>query len=129
LQFILKFRRGLCYNSTMERRRSKRTSVNLRAERISGGRKDDVFIEDISETGIHLLTAPSSAFGKYHAGNEIDVRLALPLGESIVLKCRVVWSFRRMPPEREVDSVGLEIIGPPPRYLEFIRTFSSAAGV
>jgi len=113
----------------MERRRSKRTSVNLRAERISGGKKDDVFIEDISETGIHLLTAPTSDFGKCHAGNEINVRLALPLGDSVLLRCRIVWSFRRVPPEREVDSVGLEIIGPPPRYLEFIKTFSSVAGL
>jgi len=113
----------------MERRKSKRTAVSLKAVRISGAKRHDVFIEDMSETGIHLLTAPSTAFGKYAAGNEIDVRLGLPHGEKILLHCRIVWSFRRMPPEREVDSVGLEILSPPPKYVAFIRTLASTASI
>src|ERR1700690_2959521 len=106
----------------MERRTSRRMSVSLKAERISGNKKYNVFIEDISETGIHLVTAPSEAYKKYIPGTEIDVRLLLPDGERIILSCRIAWSFHRLPPEREVDSIGLEIIAPPLKYVEFIRT-------
>jgi hypothetical protein len=112
----------------MERRRSKRMSVNLKAERISGKRRHAVFIEDISESGIHLVTAPSEAYRKYIPGTEIDVRLRLPNGEQIMLRCRTVWAFHLMPPEREIDSIGLEIISSPEKYLDFIKTLSSVAG-
>lgn len=125
---VMQFNVEICYNCRMERRKSRRTSVNLKAERISGNKKYDVFIEDISETGIHLLTAPSEAYKKYIAGTEIDVRLLLPDGERIKLSCRIAWSFHRLPPEREVDSIGLEIMDPPLKYVEFIRTLSGAAG-
>ncbi len=111
----------------MERRTARRTSVNLKAERISGNKKYNVFIEDISETGIHLITAPSEAYKKYIPDTEIDVRLLLPNGERIKLRCRIAWSFHRIPPEREIDSIGLEIIDPPLQYIDFIRTLSGAA--
>lgn len=108
----------------MERRRSKRTAVNLKAERISGSRRCDVFIEDISESGIHLITAPSAVFKRYIPGDEIDVRLRLPDGERIMLRCKITWSFHLLPPEREVDSIGLEIVDPPLKYIGFVRKLS-----
>jgi hypothetical protein len=43
----------------MERRRAKRKKVNLKAERISCIENCSVFIEDISESGISMITAPS----------------------------------------------------------------------
>ena len=125
---VMQFNVEICYNCRMERRTSRRTSVSLKAERISGNKKYDVFIEDISETGIHLITAPSEANKKYIPGTEIDVRFMLPDGERIKLCCRIAWSFNRLPPEREVDSIGLEIMDPPLKYVEFIRTLSGAAG-
>ncbi|MGO9953511.1 MAG: PilZ domain-containing protein [Dissulfurispiraceae bacterium] len=112
----------------MERRKSGRMIVNLKAERISGRRRYDVFIEDISESGIHLITAPSATYKKYIPGTEIDVRLLLADGVRISLNCKIAWSVHRLPPEREVDNIGLEIIDPPLRYIEFIRTLSSAIG-
>jgi hypothetical protein len=125
---VMQFNVEICYNCDMERRTSRRTSVNLKAERISGNNKYDVFIEDISEAGIHLITAPSEAYKKYIPGTEIDVRLLLPDGERIKLSCRIAWSFHRLPPEREIDSIGLQIINPPLKYVEFIRTLSGTAG-
>ena len=124
---VVQFGVEICYNCGMERRTSRRTSVHLKAERISGSKKYNVFIEDISESGIHLITAPSEAYKKYIPGTEIDVRLLLPGGERIRLSCRIAWSFHRLPPEKEVDSIGLEIIDPPLKYVEFIRTLPGAA--
>lgn len=112
----------------MDRRGSGRKVVNLRAERISGGKKCDVYIEDISESGIRLITAPSAAYKKYVQGDQIEVRFLLSDGEGITLSCKIVWSLHRLPPEREIYDIGLKIISPPPRYLEFIGSLTSDIG-
>jgi hypothetical protein len=105
----------------MERRKTKRVSVKLRAERISGRENHSVFIEDISEHGIHIITAPSAANRKYSPGAEIDLKLELASGLKILLRCITRWAYHKLPPEKEVDSIGLEIINPPPEYIRFIR--------
>jgi hypothetical protein len=109
----------------MERRRANRLSVNLQAQRISGDEKHTVFIEDISESGIHIITAPSIAYKKYTPGMEINVRLQISPKEKITLHCKTRWSYHKMPPEKEVDSIGLEIIDPPLKYIEFIKALTS----
>jgi hypothetical protein len=108
----------------MERRRSNRISVNLKAQRISGDEKHTVFIEDISESGIHIITAPSVAYKKYNPGIDIDVRFQISAKEKITLHCRTRWAYHKMSPEKEIDSIGLEIIQPPAEYIEFIRALS-----
>ncbi|HTZ18378.1 MAG TPA: PilZ domain-containing protein [Dissulfurispiraceae bacterium] len=108
----------------MERRRSKRIAVNLNAERISGDKKHSIFIEDISESGIHIITAPSPTSRKYAPGVDIEVRFRISEGKRITLHCKTRWAYCRMLPEKNVDSIGLEIIRPPAEYLEFIRTLS-----
>ena len=109
----------------MERRRAKRIAVNLKAQRISGDRKHAVFIEDISESGIHIITAPSRVYKKCTHGTEIDVRFQISPKEKITLHCKTRWAYYKMPPEKKVDSIGLEIMHPPDEYLEFIRTLLS----
>jgi len=108
----------------MERRRSKRMAVNLNAERISGNERHSIFIEDISESGIHIISAPSQESRKYTAGADIDVSFRISQKKSITLHCKTRWAYHRMLPEKQVDSIGLEIISPPAEYLEFIRTLS-----
>ena len=106
----------------MERRRSKRIKVDLKAERISGSERYTVFIENISEHGIQMITAPSGSHKKYTPGAEVDLKFRLSSGEAIDLHCKVRWSYFKMPPERLTDSIGLEIIDPPAKYIEFVRT-------
>jgi len=110
----------------MERRRAKRISVNLKAQRISGDEKHAVFIEDISESGIHIITAPSVASKKYIPGMDIIVRLYISAKDKITLHCKTRWAYHKMPPEKDVDSIGLEIIQPPAEYIKFIRTLSGS---
>ena len=108
----------------MERRTAKRVSVSLKAERISGDEKHSVFIEDISERGIHIITAPSAAIRKYVPGNEIDLKLELSSGSKILLHCITRWAYHKLPPEGEIDSIGLEIIDPPAEYIKLIQAVS-----
>jgi hypothetical protein len=108
----------------MERRRSRRIAVSLNAKRISGDEKHTIFIEDISESGIHIITAPSIAYRKYAPGTDIDVSFRISPKRKITLHCKTRWAYHKMPPEKEVDSIGLEIIHPPDEYIEFIRALS-----
>lgn len=104
----------------MEKRRSKRITVNLKAERLSCTRNCSVFIENLSETGIYITTAPSRN-KDYVPGSEIDLELELNSGRIIHLNCHVKW-FVDNSPEDPTNSVGLEIINPPAEYREFVQT-------
>jgi hypothetical protein len=104
----------------MERRRSKRVTVNLKAERISCTDNCSVFIENLSESGIYIITAPEKK-STYIPGNALDLELELNSGETINLNCNVKWAYENSP-EDMTRSVGLEIIDPPREYIEFIKT-------
>jgi len=106
----------------MERRQFKRKVVKLKAERISGNEHRAVFIENISENGIYMITAPSKATTNYIPGTELDLKFQFSSGEAIDLHCKVIWSYKRTPPDGLADSIGLEIIDPPLKYREFVKT-------
>lgn len=105
----------------MEKRRSRRIKINLKAERISGDEKCGVFIENISENGIHMITTPSEMHEKYRPGTDIDLKFHLSSGETLSLHCKVRWAHLKIPTNGLTDSIGLEIIDPPRRYIEFVR--------
>ena len=106
----------------MEKRRSKRIKVNLKAERISGDEKYGVFIENISENGINITTTPSEAHKKYTPEKDIDLNFQLTTGETLQLHCKIKWAHLKVPPDSMTDSIGLEIIDPPAKYLEFVKS-------
>jgi hypothetical protein len=122
--FLLLFKKEICYNPGMERRRTGRVSVSIRAERISGSEKYSVFIEDISENGIHMIIAPAAAIRECAPGAEISLRLELATGKTILLRCITRWAYHLLPPEKEVQSIGLEIVDPPKEYMDFVRALS-----
>jgi PilZ domain len=101
----------------MEKRRYKRTTVYLKAERISGDEKYGVFIENISDKGIHML----ATHAPYPPGKNIDVKFHIAQRKPLILHCRVRWSCPKVPRNGLTDSIGLEILDPPPQYIEFVR--------
>ncbi|MEW6585942.1 MAG: PilZ domain-containing protein [Nitrospirota bacterium] len=105
----------------MEKRRFGRFTVNLKAERISGNRKYGVFIENISENGIHILTTHSSSHKMYLPGREIDLKFRLSSGKAVNLHCKVKWAHPKTPPNGLTDSIGLEVVDPPVQYLAFVK--------
>lgn len=104
----------------MERRRAKRLTVNLKAERLSCTKNCSVFIENLSESGISMITSPSHT-NAYVPGSEINIKLKLSNGTTIKLNCNVKWAYDNSS-EDMTNSVGLEIIDPPEAYREFVRT-------
>jgi hypothetical protein len=110
------------YNMAMERRRSKRIRVDLKAERISGDSKQGVFIENISSDGIHIVTSPSRTHKEYFPGADVDLKFRLNSGETIRLACKIRWVHLNEPSNGLTDSIGLEILNPPRKYLEFVES-------
>jgi hypothetical protein len=106
-----------------DRRRARRLTVNLKAERLSCTNNCSVFIENLSEKGIHMITAPSKNAKLFVPGSEVELKLKIATGSTIKLQCNVKWSYDNTP-EDLTNSVGLEIIDPPDAYLEFVKTFN-----
>lgn len=103
-----------------ERRQSRRVTVNLRAERLSCTKDCSVFIENMSETGIHMVSAPAKNSTLFIPGAPVELKLKIAGGQILKLRCNVKWSYDNSP-EDMTNSVGLEITDPPQAYLEFIK--------
>ncbi len=104
----------------MEKRRSRRISVYLSAERISGDSNHAIFIENLSESGICMIATPSKKTAGFKPGAPVTVKLKMSPNETINLDCRVIWSHKSESNSITV-SVGLEIINPPEKYREFVK--------
>jgi len=104
----------------MERRGADRLVVNLKAERLSCTKNCSVFIENLSDTGIYMITAPSKS-KDYEPGRKLLLKLELASGKTLNLQCNVKWSYDNSP-EDLTNSVGLEILNPPEEYKNFIKT-------
>ena len=105
----------------MEKRRSKRITVSLKAERISGDSNHSVFIENLSEHGICMTAAPAKTAKDFTPETIVRLKLQLSSDEILNLNCKVIWSHNTLP-HGLTKSVGLEIIDPPPKYTEFVKT-------
>ena len=105
-----------------ERRHSKRLTVNLKAERLSCTNNCSVFIENLSENGIHMITAPVRNPNLFVPGSAVELKLKTTNGETIKLQCNVKWAYDNAP-EDMTNSVGLEIIDTPDSYLAFVKNY------
>jgi hypothetical protein len=108
----------------MERRRSERKVVSIKAELVTDSATYTVFIENINKNGLYIVTKPERVRVDFTPGKTYDVRFETPSNELINLHCRVVWSYKT-PPHGLTDSVGMEIIDPPAKYREFINNLRS----
>jgi hypothetical protein len=105
----------------MDARRSERKIVKLRAELVYNGRSFASFIENLSDSGLYIITAPSDVSTEFHPSSEADLSFSFPGGEKMTLHCKIKWSFKT-PPHGITSSVGMEIMDPPPLYQESLKT-------
>lgn len=104
-----------------ERRRHRRKTIRLNAESIAGDTDFSVFIENLSESGISMITAPSDIPKDLSPGQRVTIKFILSTGILLKLQCMVVWSHRTAP-RSPAYSIGMEIVNPPEAYITFIRT-------
>jgi hypothetical protein len=105
----------------MEARRHKRLIVSLPAEVTAGNVHIAASIENLSDAGVYLITAPSDEPLNLETDTAVELSFILPSLEKINLNCKVRWSYRT-PPHRLTNSVGLEIINPSPEFRESLDT-------
>ncbi|MEF9426051.1 MAG: PilZ domain-containing protein [Candidatus Mariimomonas ferrooxydans] len=105
----------------MDKRRTKRITYRLKAERISGNIKSAVFIENLSENGIYMITTPAKTRINFTPDSPVKLKFQLSSGETLNLNCKVIWSHK-IQPDGLANSVGMEIIAPPLKYKKFLKT-------
>jgi len=108
----------------MEQRRTVRKKVSIEAEIVSDVATHKATIENASERGMHIDTNggdPLSTEKDLVPGRTMEVKFALPSGEALNLRCKVIWSFKTMPHGLKI-SIGMEIVFPPPSYIDFCNS-------
>lgn len=106
----------------MEVRRSKRKMASLMAEYTSGLVKRPVFIGNVSEEGMRMVSLIKGKEDQFFPGKSVELNLRLTSGERIPLRCEVRWVSAERPPYNVTYGVGLEIIDPPSQYVSFVTS-------
>lgn len=112
----------------MEKRRSKRKTVQIDAEFISGNAGYSGLIDNISENGICMETISKDLLGNstyFNPGREFHVKFRIRPEEEIKLHCKVTWSFKAAPHGIKIK-IGMDIIFPPPSYVNFYRNLQQS---
>ena len=104
----------------MDARRNKRFIVSLEAELILKDIRIASSIENFSEEGVYVITAPSKFFPDFAPDTCFELKFQLPSGEKQCLNCRVKWSYKT-PPHGLTNSIGMQIIDPPLSYKESLK--------
>ena len=78
------------------------------------------FVENISEDGMYVSIA--HIMTKDHIGpkTKLYLKVRLPSGQMILLNCREKWSERNTP-HSIIARIGMEIINPPEKFIQFIE--------
>jgi hypothetical protein len=96
----------------MERRDTKRIIIGFHVEIIYEGKSYRGEIDNLSETGVSVITSPTTTDQDFQQGATVELKFQPHPGETIVLNCRIKWS-RKIPPRGLRNKIGLEIINPP----------------
>ena len=96
--------------------------VNLNGNIHSRGKTYAGIIEYISNEGMEYMICSSIKDSKdYTPPQTIQLNFLTPLGCSLNLTCNVIC-FLRSDPEEKTLTMEMEVLNPPPQYLEFIET-------
>ena len=105
----------------MESKRSKRVILNIPAEIIIGDNRRAGTIENLSNNGMYIVTAPPKSGNDFLPGTEIEIRFRLPSGKKLALHCKIKWSYLT-PPHSYTFSLGLKIKDAPLTYQEALNS-------
>jgi hypothetical protein len=110
--------------SSMERRNSQRKKARVEAEFVSEDFSCTGIIENLSVRGISLETDSATLLSqstRFTSGRKFQVKFQTPAGGLITLNCKVIWSFKTAPHGLR-KKVGMEVVFPPPSYIDFCQS-------
>lgn len=104
----------------MEKRRSKRLVANFDAEFICKGKKYPVYIENMSESGLHIITASKKSISALLPETTVELNLKSNKGKKAALQCEIKWvHINKTPIHGLTYRLGSEIVSRHPQYFEF----------
>ena len=120
----------------MEQRRSDRKDINIKTALIFENQNHSAYIQNISQEGLSIKTSPSTSDLDYEPGKKLELKFQVPTGETMILLCRIVWSFKTprkkpkpipgMEPMPQYTTMGVEIIQPMDQYIEFVNSLDNS---
>jgi len=96
----------------MERRGSNRSAGKYKTEILYGNNSYTGLIENISWSGVSVLTDPLSPEIEFTPDEFSDLRFISPEGQTVTLKCRIIWSSK-IPPDNVRSRIGMELMERP----------------
>jgi hypothetical protein len=95
----------------MERRLSKRIIVGFKAEFVLGGISYTGVIENLSENGICVITAPAKTAVDFTPGATPELKFQTSSGKTLDIYYKVIWS-NKTPSHGLTNRIGMKIITP-----------------
>jgi hypothetical protein len=102
----------------MEQRISKRVTGKYRTEILYRNNIYTGVIENISWSGANVLTDPLDPEINFLPDDLIDLKYESPAGDSVILKCTIIWSTK-IPPANDRNRIGMQLIGKPLKEIAF----------
>jgi len=106
----------------MENRACERISDSLDAEITLDGVNYSGIIMNYSDEGLFLVSATVYEIDEVDEKTEMEIRCTLPSEEEVSLRCEVKWSNKKDSPYGVSLNLGMKILDPPEKYMEFIRS-------
>ena len=107
----------------MFQRSQKRLPFGFRAELIAFNVTYEAFVENISENGMNLKIVQISSDHNFEYISDVALKIHPAFGERIDLNGRKKWSSKNSP-NSVIESIGIEIIDPPPEYKHLCQVMS-----
>ncbi len=96
----------------MDKRKATRIIAGYKASIAISGDRYEAVVENLSESGICVLTFPLEIPVGFAPGESVDLHIEAPTGEILDIVCKVKWSST-IPPHNITRSIGAEIVDPP----------------
>ena len=100
-----------------------RLPLGYRAELVAYNVTYEAFVENISENGMNLKIIQISSDHNFEYVSDVSLKIHPVFGKRINLNGRKIWSSKNSP-KSVIESIGIEIIDPPPAYKELYQEVS-----
>ncbi|MBI5676223.1 MAG: PilZ domain-containing protein [Nitrospirae bacterium] len=106
----------------IEKRGPQRAHIVLQADIVSGSNTYGAVIKNFSETGLYVETIPTREITDFLPETIIELKFKSSQGETIDLKCEVVWIYsKKLHHGLKQNNLGMEITVPSMKYKRFLE--------
>jgi hypothetical protein len=107
----------------MDKRRYERKPFRLKAGLIVDNQSYSCFTQNLSEYGAYIELDTSETPIEFYPETSVELKFQLPSGETLTVHGEVRWSrVNNTPSDHYETHVGIEILKPPSKFREFLKT-------